>query len=135
MASREAMIDIIDRAYDARGKGNLAGLMAAFHSDAVFELKGDKNVLAVAGAVEGHSNVQAVMADFIGAFEFIKRKTVDILVDGDRAVVHLRVDIKFIPKGTVVTTDVLDMFRFEDGKIIELVEFADTALIKSFLNA
>jgi ketosteroid isomerase-like protein len=29
---------------------------------------------------------------------------------------------------------VLDKFRFEDGKIIELVEFADTALIKSLLS-
>jgi len=134
MASREAMIDIIKRAYDARGKGNLADLMAAFHPNAVFELKGDKNVLTVAGAVKDHSNVQAVMAEFIGAFEFTKRQIVDTLVEGDRAIVHSRVDIKFIPKGTVVTTDVLDTFRFKDGKIIELVEFADTALIKSFLS-
>jgi ketosteroid isomerase-like protein len=51
MASREAMIDTINRAYDARGKGDIEGLMAAFHPDAVFELKGDKNTLQVAGAV------------------------------------------------------------------------------------
>ncbi len=40
MASREAMIDNINRAYDARGKGDIEGLMAAFHPNAVFELKG-----------------------------------------------------------------------------------------------
>jgi ketosteroid isomerase-like protein len=30
---------------------------------------------------------------------------------------------------------VLDVFKFEDGKIIELVEFADTALIKSVVSS
>jgi ketosteroid isomerase-like protein len=134
MASREAMIDTIHRAYDARGKANLAGLMTAFHPDAMFEMKGDKNVLEVAGAVKGHSNVQAAMADFIDAFEFIRRDIIDTVVEGDRAVVHSRVEIKFNPKGVVVTTDVLDTFRFEDGKIIELTEFADTALIKSLIS-
>jgi ketosteroid isomerase-like protein len=29
---------------------------------------------------------------------------------------------------------VLDTFRFEEGKIVELVEFADTALIKSLVS-
>jgi ketosteroid isomerase-like protein len=135
MASREAMIDIIHRAYDARGKGNLAGLMAAFHPDAVFEIKGDRNVLEVAGAVKGHANVQAAMAGFIDVFEFVKRDIVDTTVEGDRAVIHSRVEIRFVPKDVVVTTDVLDTFRFEDGKIVELVEFADTALIKSLVSS
>jgi ketosteroid isomerase-like protein len=134
MASREAMIDTINRAYDARGKGDVAGLMAAFHPDAVFEIKGDRNVLEVAGAVKGHSNVQAAMAGFVDIFEFVKRDIVDTVVEGERAVVHSRVEIRFVPKDVVVTTDVLDSFRFEGGKIVELVEFADTALIRSLVS-
>jgi ketosteroid isomerase-like protein len=134
MASREAMIDTIHQAYDARGKGNLAALMAAFHPDAVFEIKGDRSVLEVAGAVKGRSNVQTAMAGFIDVFEFVKRDIVDTVVEGDRVVVHSRVEIRFVPKDVVVTTDVLDTFRFEEGKIVELVEFADTALIKSLVS-
>ena len=45
MARREAMLDTIYRAYDARGKGDIEGLMGTFHPDAVFELKGDKAAL------------------------------------------------------------------------------------------
>jgi ketosteroid isomerase-like protein len=45
MTGREAMIETIYRAYDARGKGDINGLMAAFHPDAVFELKGEKTEL------------------------------------------------------------------------------------------
>jgi ketosteroid isomerase-like protein len=135
MASREAMIDLILRAYDARAKGDIEGLMAAFHPMAAFELKGDKGILDIAGAAEGHSNVRAAMTGFIGHFEFLQRDIVDTIVEGDRAVVHSRLTIRFVPKDTVIVTDVLDTFRFEDGKIIELVEFADTALIRSLVSS
>ena len=69
MADREAMLDTIYRAYDARGKGDIEGLMGTFHPDAVFELKGDKAALDVAGAVHGHSNVRAALSGFIEGFE------------------------------------------------------------------
>jgi ketosteroid isomerase-like protein len=134
MASREAMIDTIYRAYEARGKGDIDGLMAAFHPNAVFELKGEKEILEVAGAVQGHPDVRTAMIGLIEAFEFVKRDVVDAMVEGDRAAVHSRVKIRFIPKDVVFTSDVLDRFKFEDGKIIELVEFADTALIKSLVS-
>jgi ketosteroid isomerase-like protein len=134
MASREAMIDTIYRAYDARGKGDIEGLMAAFHPNAVFELKGEKDMLEVAGTVQGHSSVRDAMTRLIEAFEFLKRDIVDAMVEGDRAAVHSRLKVRFIPKEVVFTSDVLDTFRFEDGKIIELVEFADTALIKAVLT-
>jgi ketosteroid isomerase-like protein len=135
MASREAMIETIYRAYDARGKGDIDGLMAAFHPDAVFELKGEKTVFEVAGAVQGHPNVQATLAGLTENFEFMKRDIVTAMVEGDRAAVHSRLKVRFVPKDTVFTSDVLDTFRFRDGKIIELVEFVDTALIKSVIDA
>jgi ketosteroid isomerase-like protein len=135
MASRDAMIDTIYRAYAARDKGDIEGLMAAFHPDAVFEIKGDKDILEVAGPVQGHPSVRAAMTGFIETFEFMKREIVDAMVEGDRIAVHSRLKVRFIPGDVVVTTELLDKFRFEDGRIIELVEFADTALIKSFASS
>jgi ketosteroid isomerase-like protein len=134
MANREAMIDTIVRAYDARAKGDIEGLMAAFQPEAVFELKGDKDVLEVAGAAQGHQNVRTALLGLIEAFEFLQRDIVDAIVEDDRASIHSRLKIRFVPGNKVFTSDVLDKFRFEDGKIIELVEFADTALIKSLLS-
>jgi ketosteroid isomerase-like protein len=134
MVGREAMIDTINRAYAARGKGDIEGLVGTFHPDAVFELKGDKAALGIVGAVRGHSNVRAALGGFIESFEFMKRDIIDAIVEGDCACVHSRLQVRFIPKGTVFTSDVLDKFRFEDGKIIELVEFVDTALIKSVVS-
>jgi ketosteroid isomerase-like protein len=134
MASREAMIETIHQAYDARDKSDIEGLMAAFHPNAVFELKGEKDIVEIAGAVQGHSNLRAAMTALIETFEFVKRDIVEAIVEGDRAAVRSRATIRFTPKDIVVTTDILDMFRFEDGKITELVEFADTALIKSLVG-
>jgi ketosteroid isomerase-like protein len=134
MADREAMIDTIYRAYDARGKGDIEGCMAAFHPNAVFELKGEKDLLEIAGAVQGHQDVRTALTGFIETFEFMKRDIVEAIVEGDRAAVHSRLKMRFIPKDLVFTSDVLDTFRFEDGKIIELVEFADTALIKAAVS-
>jgi ketosteroid isomerase-like protein len=135
MASREAMIGTIYRAYDAREKGDIETLMAAFHPNAVFELKGEKAVLEVAGAVQGHPNVRAALTGFIETFEFLKRDIISTTIEDDRAAVHSRLTVRFVPRDFVFTSDVLDTFRFEDGRIIELVEFADTALIKSVASA
>ncbi|SRR5713101_3704512 len=134
MTSRDAIMETIMRAYKAREEGNIDDLMAAFHPNAVFELKGDKGVLEVAGAVEGHSNVRAALSQFIENFQFKKRDILDVIVEGDRAAVHSRLEVSFVPKSKLFTSDVLDTFRFEDGKIIRLVEFADTALIKSVVT-
>ena len=72
--------------------------------------------------------MRAALTGFIETFEFMKRDIVDAMVEGDRAAVHSRLKVRFVPKDIVFTSDVLDTFRFEDGKIIELLEFADTAL-------
>jgi ketosteroid isomerase-like protein len=42
--------------------------------------------------------------------------------------------MRFIPKDRTVTTDILDLWKFENGKVVELVEFADTALINHLMQ-
>ena len=130
MTDREAMRKLVEQAYADRDSGNIDGVMAAFHADAVFELVGDNKVLALAGAVRSHPNVREAMTGFIGAFQFIKRDIISFIADGDRAAVHCRLTIRFVPKDLTFTTELTDLFKFQDGKIAELVEFADTALIK-----
>jgi hypothetical protein len=47
---------------------------------------------------------------------------------------HSRVRLRFIPKNFAVTTDLVDMWKFDEGKIVELVEFVDTALINDLVR-
>ena len=45
---------------------------------------------------------------------------------------HSRLTVQYNDK--IRTTDCLDLFEFREGKIIELTEFADTALIKDLMS-
>jgi ketosteroid isomerase-like protein len=135
MADREAMKTLIKEAYAARDRGDVNGLMAAFHSDASFELVGAAAALEVTGAVNGHARVQTSMRGFIDVFKFEHREILSEVFDGEQAAVHSRFTVTFIPNGKTFTSEVLDLFRFADGKIIELREFADTALIRDVISA
>jgi len=134
MENRETMLDLIKRGYVARGRGDLEGLMAVFHPDAVFRLVGDKKTLEVAGSVQGHGGLREALGGLIAAFEFVERQILGELVEGDRAAVHSRLVVRHNPTNTTQTTECLDLLKFQDGKIIELIEFADTALIKAMMS-
>jgi ketosteroid isomerase-like protein len=134
MTDRKTIEAVIDRCYAARQKGDIETLMAAFDPDAVFELAGSKELVAAVGAAQGHPDIRTTTTGLIAAFDFIDRDIISIVIDGERAAVHSRVKIKFVPRDRTFTTDLLDSFHFRDGKIVELVEFADTALIKDLMS-
>ena len=135
MADRETVRKLIEQAYAARDKGDVDGVMTAFHADAVFCLAGERRTLELAGAVAGHSSVREAMCGFIAAFEFIKRDILSMIIDGDRAAVHSRLKIRATAKDVTFTTELVDLFKIEDGKVMMLTEFADTALIKEVTTA
>jgi ketosteroid isomerase-like protein len=135
MTDRKTIEAVIDRCYAARQEGDLETLMAAFDPDAVFELAGSKELVAAVGAAQGHQNIRTTMTGLMEAFDFIDRDIISIVIDGERAAVHSRVTIKYVPADRTFTTDLIDSFHFKDGKIVELVEFADTALIKDLMSA
>jgi ketosteroid isomerase-like protein len=135
MGNRETMHELISQAYAARGRGDLEELMTAFHPDAVFTLVGDKRALEVAGSVQGHRSLRETLAGFIATFHFIEREILSEVVEGDRAAVHSRLVVRYNPTGATHKTDVIDLFKFRDGKIIELIESADNALIRDMLSS
>jgi ketosteroid isomerase-like protein len=95
MTDREAIRTLIVGAYAARDRGDIEALMSAFHPDAVFELKGAKTALEVAGAVRGHPEVRASLGGFIETFKFDNRKIISVVIDGERAAVHSSFDVTF----------------------------------------
>ena len=134
MGHREEMLDVIKRAYAARGDGDAAGLVAAFHPEGLFNLVGDKSALHLTGSVQGHEPLRGAFGQFIDHFDFEKREILTELVEGNCAAIRSRLVIRYRPSGKVFSTEVLDLFKFQDGKIIELIEFADTAQIKAIVS-
>lgn len=128
MDDRKALLDQVLSAYAARDRGELDDVMAAFHAEAAFTLAGDRECGGVAGNCNGHAQIKDSMAQLIAGFQFSDRKILSTLVDGDRVAVHSRVTIRGGPKNLERETEMLDLFTMRDGKIVELTEFADTAL-------
>jgi uncharacterized protein (TIGR02246 family) len=134
VTDREAIKALIDRAYEARRTEDLEGILALFHPDARFELAGSKQHTKVAGAANGHHELRATLTGLIAAFQFVRRDVINTVIENDQAVVHSRVTLRYVPKDRLVTTDLLDLWKFRDGKIVELVEFADTALVNDLMR-
>ena len=74
------------------------------------------------------------MGGYIATFEFGERTILSELVDGNRAAIHSRLVVRFKSKDRVWTADILDLFEFEGGKIKELTELTDTAMIKEMTS-
>ncbi len=72
MGHREEMLDVIKRAYAARGDGDAAGLVAAFSSEGLFNLVGDKSALHLTGSVQGHKPLRGAFGQFITAISTSK---------------------------------------------------------------
>jgi ketosteroid isomerase-like protein len=131
---REAIKALIDQAYEYRRPKHIEGIMSLFHPDARFELAGSKALTAVAGVSQGHQELRTTLARLIANFEFEQREIVNIVIENEQAVVHSRVRLRFIPKNFAVTTDLVDIWKFDNAKIVELVEFVDTALINDLVR-
>lgn len=76
---------------------------------------------------EGGASVRGQLADLIGAFTFANFETLDIVVEGDRAAYHWRADVTFVPTGRTETFQTLDLIGFENGKVLSIAQFTDTA--------
>jgi ketosteroid isomerase-like protein len=83
---------------------------------------------------KGHGELRVALAKLIANFEFVQRDLVSILIDRDRAAVHSRVKLRFVPKDRTVATELVDLWKFDNGKIVELVEFVDTAFVNDLMR-
>jgi ketosteroid isomerase-like protein len=135
MGNRETVLEPIRQAYAARERGDLDNLVAAFHPDAVFTLVGDSKSLDVAGSIQGHRGLRETLGGFIATFQFVERQILSELVEGDRAAVRSRLVVRYNPTKETRTTECLDLIKFQEGKIIELIEFADAALIRDMTSS
>ncbi|MGC2779440.1 MAG: nuclear transport factor 2 family protein [Bradyrhizobium sp.] len=134
MENREVLLEQVRRAYKARDAGLLDDLMAECHPDVVFTLAGDQSASEMVGCMRGHFEVKQAAARLIDTFQFVQRDILTELVDQDRVAVRSRLTVRSCPTNMTRDTEIVDLFRIQDGKIVELIEFADTALIKTMVS-
>ncbi len=134
MASADELKAQVHKMYKARVAGDIDALIAEFADDITFEFNGrGADFPGMSGEVCGKSEVAKAMRGMIDSFRFQNWREKSLIVEGDRAALHWRARVTFLPTGESEDFDVMDMFTFRDGKVIELRQSTDTAQIKSLV--
>jgi len=128
MIDRDRIRQAVREAYDARQRGDTDAFATYLAPGATYRLTGDTSRLGSfpAGPVDAAKAIGAL----IGRFRFNTIEPVCVLIDGRHAVVHYRAGVTIIPDGPSFETEIADFLTFDDeGRISNLVEFADTGAI------
>ena len=75
----------------------------------------------------GKAQMAEYFAGLAADWEMVHFTPEEFIADGDRVVVLSSVAFRFRKTGKVAESPKADVFRFRDGKIVEFVEFFDTA--------
>ncbi|PWB84509.1 MAG: hypothetical protein C3F11_00945 [Methylocystaceae bacterium] len=102
-----------------------------YSPDVVCEFIGDKSRIPYAGRHIGIEALMCVLRTINIDFEQSNHSVDDIIVDGARVAVRRSVDWRHRGTGRRGRVDLADFARFENGLIVEMVEFRDSIAILS----
>jgi len=120
MDTRATIESILDKAYAARQRQDVAAAAACFSEDGCFRINGGP---PTASRAEQHS----ALTEQFEAFELLGMKVHCRIIDPPRAVVHWRGTFK-AKSGQVADTHILDLIEVRGGRISSLTTFFDTAM-------
>jgi len=133
MIDRETMLRTIEATYQARQRGDKAGVAGVLAADATYRLIGRSHLLG--GMPVGPSNAEQAIGGLIDQFHFPEVRLINVLIDGQRAAVHLAVRVVAAGTTDEVETELLDLWTFDGkGEVTDITEFADTALVSAMLS-
>jgi len=118
--------DIIDRYYRYANAGDWDRWCDLFTDDLVMDEQ-------LAGHIEGIATLRPMMAGMGTAYSAFQNRPREVIVDGDRAAVVSHVSAANAA-GVPIEADVMNYFRFRDGKIAYMANFHDSVPFAPFLN-
>lgn len=123
---------LIHTFYENRLANDSEACLAHFSPTASFHLIGTP---AAAPSAPLHPDaVRRQVTDMVHTWEWKKFDLQSIVIDGDRAAIHYRLTAGFKPTRDVLTTDVVDLMTFANGKVTSFIEFVDTAMVERFMR-
>jgi uncharacterized protein len=75
----------------------------------------------------GKPNARAYLEGLLANWEMLEFVTKEFIAQGDRVVALSSIVFRNKATGKIVESEKADIFKFQDGKIIDLLEFFDTA--------
>ena len=105
--------------------GDIDGLIPWLAPDIAFPANGSWTGLKA--PLRGRDKVAAHLREYAGALENIVTVLHEILIDGDRAVVHRTAVGRWRVSGRRYQCDFISFLRFRDGLLVEFSNYPDAA--------
>lgn len=135
MTDRKILEEEIADFYEARGNRDLEKSMNYFADKCHFQIVGTEKLGAFTRATHSRAALTEMARGLFDHWDLKDLKTVKAYFDGDVVLVHRAGKVVHVPSGTSFHTAMMDKLTFEDGKIVEYLQFLDTYQIASVAAA
>lgn len=133
-ASEPSIKDIIQRSYDARRREDVDEVLTYFDSKAKFRIVASPELGVLGECKSGHDELRPAFETLFQTWDWTNFLIKDIIVGGDKVVVHSGGEMRHTPSGTDFNFETLDILKLKDGKIIDFIEFFDTHLLENIIK-
>ena len=125
--------DTLKQGYEAFGRGDLDGATENFADDVRWE-NPEAPQLPNSGVTEGKDSVKQLFAELANYWESFTITPDEFIESGDTVVVLSHSDAKGKDTGKEVKLPWAHVWRFSDGKVVEVQALTDTALAADALG-
>jgi len=123
MTDRNDIDRLIRGLYDARARGDLNAVCAAFADDAAFQIAGASNANPIAIKANGVKEFRPWLSLMLKTFQLDEVTVLGLIIDGDNAAGHWQARIHSKVTGAMITTELVDIIKVRDGLISSYIEF------------
>jgi ketosteroid isomerase-like protein len=116
----------VNALYDAYERRDFQRVAALIHDDIDWVIYGPVSIFPFAGPRRGRAQVMEALAGIADQFALESYKREIVIVEGDRAAVMSDVSFKQRATGRMLRFRIANFLRFQDGRIVEFREFANT---------
>jgi len=113
--------------YAAGRSGDADQFAAGFAEDGFMRMVADSRLVPEAGPFRGRAAIAKGLRQWCSRYEYVDGLVVDVIAEFDIAVTRRQLTLRCTATGSVADFDLADFVRFENGQIIELSTFIDTA--------
>ena len=113
--------------YGARVDGDAELFSRCFTQDGTLTILGDRHFLPQAGRYQGRKTIRDVVSAMASDMDCLDACLIDVIADGNRAVVHWHMTLRGTTSGSIADFDVADHLILRDGLVVSATEFIDTA--------
>jgi ketosteroid isomerase-like protein len=114
---------LLGRLYAARTEGRLDQLCTLFATNASFKIVGSSDGKPIAISAQGSTEIRTWLSVMLKTFKLARYELISMLIDGNRASVHWRVDIHSKITGVVIPTELVDLVEVGEERIVGYREF------------